>query len=51
MRNYSSKSNKQMTRYRTPSTFKVRQAEYAKKLKATPFHDPGRGRKTSIGKA
>ncbi len=51
MRNYASKSNKQMTRYRTPSTFKVRQAEYTKKIKNTPFHDPGRGRRTNIGKS
>jgi len=33
MRNYSSKSNKPMTRYRTPSRFKVQQAEQVKRHK------------------
>lgn len=46
MRNYSSKSLKQVTRYRTPSSFKVRSAEGAKRAKLTvPYHPPGRGRR------
>jgi hypothetical protein len=50
MRNYSSKSNKRVVRFRTPSSFKVRQAEGAKRAKLSPpYHPPGRGRTTTIG--
>ena len=50
MRNYAAKSLKQMTRFRTPSSFKVRAAERAKRTKLSPpYHPPGRGRRTTIG--
>ncbi len=51
MRDNSSKTIRKVTRYRTPSSFKVRQAEGVKRFKAVPFHPPGRGRKTNIGRA
>ena len=51
MRNYSIKTNKKVTRFNTPSTFKVRQSENTKRVKATPYHAPSRGRKSSYGKS
>ncbi len=52
MRNYANKSNKKMTRYRTPSSFKARSAEGAKKAKVNPpYQPPGRGHKTNVGRA
>ncbi|MBI5466002.1 MAG: hypothetical protein HY974_01785 [Candidatus Kerfeldbacteria bacterium] len=51
MRNYASKSLKRVTRFRTPSSFKVRASEGAKRAKLTPpYHPPGRGRRTAIGR-
>jgi len=35
MRNYASKSNKSMTRYRTPATWRARRAENIKRLKGS----------------
>ncbi|MFH1890981.1 MAG: hypothetical protein ABIJ91_05485 [Candidatus Kuenenbacteria bacterium] len=51
MRNYSRKTNKKVTRFNTPSTFKVRRSEASKRVKAAPYHPPGRGHKTNIGRA
>ena len=52
MRNYGSKSNKQMTRYRTPSSFKVRKSEATKHAQQSPpQRSPGRGHRTNIGRA
>ncbi|MFA4937168.1 MAG: hypothetical protein WC575_02690 [Patescibacteria group bacterium] len=51
MRNYAGKSNKQMTRYRTPSAFKVRKSENTKRQINAPYHPPGRGHRTNIGRA
>lgn len=52
MRNYASKSNKKVVRYRTPSSFKTRQAEAAKRHLDTPvpFHPPSRGQRRGLAK-
>ena len=51
MRNYSRKTNKKVTRFNTPSGFKVRQSEATKRTPIAPYHPPGRGRKTNIGRS
>ncbi|HLD86109.1 MAG TPA: hypothetical protein VJA28_01505 [Patescibacteria group bacterium] len=47
MRNYASKSNKRVVRYRTPSSFKARQAELSKRHTITrvPYQPPNRGQR------
>ncbi|MDP3985952.1 MAG: hypothetical protein Q8P77_00775 [Candidatus Veblenbacteria bacterium] len=47
MRNYASKSNKRVVRYRTPSSFKTRRAEAVKHQppERLPYHPPGRGQR------
>jgi len=49
MRNYASKSNKRVVRYRTPSSFKARQAELSKRHTITrvPYQPPNRGQRGS----
>lgn len=51
MRNYSRKTNKKVTRFNTPSGFKVRQSENTKRQVDAPYHAPSRGRKSSYGKS
>jgi len=42
MKNYSRKMGKKLTRYRTPSSFRVRKAESAKRMKlSSPLHRSG----------
>lgn len=52
MRNYASKSLKRVTRYRTPSTFKMKATLGPGKAKMNPPNEPpGRGYKTNKGRA
>lgn len=52
MRNYAAKSNKQVVRYRTPSSFKTRQAEATKRHLDTPvpYRPPSRGQRRGVNK-